>query len=187
MTATIDKLKSEIAVRGGLARPNNFLVELPSIGEVSARDMNLLCTNAVLPSKDILNIERYIGMERQQVAYGYQVAPVVLSFILTNDYAARRYFDAWRSAIVNEDYHVAAYKQSYARKVAIHQLEHAIEQGSTEVNKVRSVYGIELKDAYPSFTGDISFNNLSDAYIEMTVQLTYTNWKVIPSGRVFNI
>ena len=30
MTASIDRIKSNINQRGGIARPNNFLVELPS-------------------------------------------------------------------------------------------------------------------------------------------------------------
>ena len=46
MVASIDNLKSTISSRGGIARPNNFLVELPSLpGFSRASDpLNILCT-----------------------------------------------------------------------------------------------------------------------------------------------
>ena len=49
MTASIDRIKSTINQRGGIARPNNFLVELPSLpGFDRANDnLNILCSQMV--------------------------------------------------------------------------------------------------------------------------------------------
>ena len=44
--ASIEDLKSQISSRGGLARPNQFMVELPS-GD--SRAVNVLCTRVNLP------------------------------------------------------------------------------------------------------------------------------------------
>ena len=105
MVASIDNLKSTVASRGGIARPNNFLVELPSLpGFSRASDpLNILCTNASIPSKQILTTDRRIGMEFEKIAYGYAVDDVSLTFLLTNDYYVKRYFDRWKDFIINED------------------------------------------------------------------------------------
>jgi len=206
MTASLDKLKSTIVQRGGLARPNNFLVELPSIAGISSRDMNILCRNATLPSKQILTHDRRIGMEFEKVAYGYAVDDVSLSFLMTNDYSAREYFDAWRSVILGEDSHTVAYKNQYEKRVIIHQLANSIPSifGSASIavgpisagfsagiglpfggnlNITTPVYSVELINAFPTTIGQIDFNNDQDGLIEMTVQMSYTNWKKVPSGQ----
>ena len=67
--ASIDELKSLATRRNGLARPNQFLVELPAIGGISPSEMNILCTRASLPDKQILTADRRISMEFEKIAY----------------------------------------------------------------------------------------------------------------------
>lgn len=206
MTASLDKLKSVIANKGGLARPNNFLVELPTINGITSRDLNILCRNASLPGKQIVTHDRRIGMQFEKVAYGYAVDDVTLTFLMMNDYSVREYFDAWRSIILNEDEQTAAYKNQYEKRVVIHQLANSIPSlflsaninigpFSTNisrgiglpfggnVNITTSVYSIELINAFPTTIGQIDFNNDADGLIEMTVQMSYTNWKTVPAGQ----
>jgi hypothetical protein len=206
MASSVDQLKSTIANRGGLARPNNFLIELPSLGGSSPRDMNLLCRSATLPGKQILTTEKKVGMELEKIAYGYAVDDVTVSFLMMNDYGARKYFDNWRKLILDEDGHIANYKKEYAKRVVIHQLANSIPSlfasASISVGPISAgfsagigipfggrlditttVYSIELIDAFPTSIGEIAFNNEADAMIEMTVQLSYTNWKEVPAGQ----
>lgn len=206
MTASVDKIKSTLAQKGGIARPNNFLVELPSLAGVSSRDMNILCRTATLPGKQILTHDRRFGMQFEKIAYGYAVDDVTLSFLMTNDYAARRYFDAWRELIIDETGQIAGYKKDYAKRVVIHQLANSIPSlfvsGSINVGPVgiggsfgvanslggriditSTVYSVELIDAFPTTIGQVDFNNEQDGFIEMSVQLSYKNWKVVPAGQ----
>mgnify|MGYP007000440401 CR=1 len=53
-------------------------------------DLNLLCSNATLPGKQILTYDRVIGMERQRTAYGYAVDDTTLTFYALNDYGTRK-------------------------------------------------------------------------------------------------
>lgn len=206
MTASVDQLKSTIATKGGLARPNNFVVELPPLAGISTRDMNILCRQATLPAKQILTHDRRIGMEFEKIAYGYAVDDVSLTFLIMNDYGVKEYFDTWRSLILNEDSHTANYKEDYQKRIVIHQLANSIPSifGSASINVgpltagvsagfgnslggrvdvTTTVYSCELIDAFPTTIGEISFNNDQDAFIEMTVQMSYTNWKVLPAGQ----
>ena len=222
MTASIDRIKSNINQRGGIARPNNFLVELPSLpGFDRANDnLNILCRSATIPSKQILTTDRRIGMEFEKVAYGYAVDDVSMSFLLTNDYYVRKYFDTWNKLIVGENNQVAAYKSNYQKRVVIHQLRNSIPSSSTSItigdkatglafpffqnivnnvlnnaisntinsitgtalsqspiNATLSTYSIELIDAFPTTIGQIDFNNEQDGILELTVDMSYTNFK----------
>ena len=118
MASSIDEIKALANTKLGFARANRFLVTLPTnfggggglIGGVlgllnlggggaSGRELNILCSNATLPSKAILTNDRRIGMEFQKVAYGYAVDDVSMTFYLMNDYGVKEYFDAWRNTI----------------------------------------------------------------------------------------
>ena len=207
MASSIDRLKGEITTRGGLARPNNFMVELPSFGGVSTDTMNILCRNVTLPGKQVLTHDRLIQMEKEKVAYGYAVDDVSMTFLMLNDYSIRKYFDSWVNFIIDEDTQRAAYKDEYRRRIVVHQLANGVPQISLGANinvgpfsasksfsrgfplggkldVTRSVYSIELQDAFPTSIGEITLNNDQDGFIEMTVQISYTKWKPVPAGQV---
>ena len=187
--ASIEQLKSEISRGGGLARPNQFLVQLPS---AESRALNILCTRASLPGKQIFTHERRIGMKFERVAYTFGVDDVSLSFLLTNDYSAKVYFDNWRKKILNEETLTVNYKTEYQESVRIHQLKRPIgssldprRQFRTDINlREDTVYSVELIDAFPTTLQAIEFTNELDAIAEFTVQMSYTNFRVIerPQG-----
>ena len=188
--ASIEQLKSEISRGGGLARPNQFLVQLPS---ADSRALNILCTRASLPGKQIQIHERRINMKFEKVAYGFAVDDVSLSFLLTNDYSAKVYFDNWRKKIINEETLTVNYKTEYQESVRIHQLKRPIAPsinrggGSNRLDvniREDTVYSVELIDAFPTTLQSIEFTNDLDAIAEFTVQMSYTNFRVIekPQG-----
>jgi len=195
MVQTIDAFKSEIAASGGVSRPNLFVVQLPTIGNVSMQHMNMLCRSTNMPGKQILTYDRRIGMQTEKVAYGYAVPDVNLSFLLLNDYKAKRYFDSWRSLTINENSQIINYKSNYARSVRIFQLadvknDFLLGEGVEidQVNRLavnasdlsaRIVYGVELIDAFPTTVGGVDLNDAIDTISELGVQLSFTNWREI--------
>ena len=165
--ASIEQLKSQISKGGGLARPNQFLVELPS---ADSRALNILCTRASLPGKQILTHDRRINMQFEKVAYGFAVDDVSLSFLLTNDYSAKDYFDNWRKKILDEETLTVKYKTEYQEYVRIHQLKRPIFGINRDVNigplgfnidlniGEDTVYSVELIDAFPTTTAGVEFS-----------------------------
>ena len=101
-TQSIDALKATLSSRGGIARPNRFAIELPSLnaGGPIVKAMNVLCRSASLPGKQITTMDRRIGMEFEKIAYGYAVDDVSMTFLMTNDYAIKDYFDSWKGIII---------------------------------------------------------------------------------------
>lgn len=209
--SSIDQIKSLASSKLGFARTNQFLVELPTnfsgsggfLGSLTTLltsgiglgsgggDLNLLCSSATLPGKQILTHERRIGMEFQKVAYGYAVDDVALTFYALNDYGTRKYFDEWRKYTLNENGHIAGYKKDYAKDVKIHQLRKPIKNIGTSAGPIKiniglgggSVYSVRLKDAFPTTVQAVELNNDMDGLVQIGVQLSYTNWETTSSGQ----
>ena len=209
--ASISELKSSITFGGGLARSNQFLVTLPSLGAgipplsslgalggalssaldfLGQRNMNILCRTAQMPGKQVLTHERRIGMETQKVAYGYAVDDVTLTFMETSLLPIRKYFDTWRSLTIDEGNQTAGYKRDYQKRIVIHQLAQPVPiAGLSIANLIPatlmiSTYSVELVNAFPTTMVGAEYNNGQDGFIETTVQLSYTNWKRIPAGQL---
>tara|TARA_B100000902_G_scaffold129323_1_gene128495 strand:- start:8797 stop:9465 length:669 start_codon:yes stop_codon:yes gene_type:complete len=199
---TIDQFKSAASLKLGFARSNQFLVQLPTnlggkpgltgfagilskIGSLlGGEDMNILCSQAQLPGKRILTHERNVGAENQQVAYGYVVDQVSLTFYCMNDYGIVKYFDEWRDMTIQQIPGEAMYKKDYAKPIKIHQLRRPLAGKSISAGPIRlnlglggsSVYSVELLDAFPTTVSAIELTNELDGLVQLTVGISYTNW-----------
>lgn len=215
MANSIDEIKALANTKLGFARPNRFLVTMPTNfgggggllggilgflnlggGGASGRELNILCSNATLPAKTTLTNDRRIGMEFQKVAYGYAVDDVSMTFYLMNDYGVKEYFDAWRNTIIPEQGSSAfttSYKSEYARTISIHQLRQPLAGFSKQIGPIRfnagigggSVYSVDLLEAFPVSTSAIELNNELDGLVQLTVSFAYTNWVKSQSGQGF--
>ena len=217
--AGIDELKSLISSRGGLARSNQFLIQIPQFRTLSipglevlqgltgftlpvptindipglidnlpdSRDLDLLCKTAEIPGKQILTSPRAVGMQPELVAYGYAVPDVSMTFHLLNDYGVRKFFESWKSSIVNEETSEVGYKRDYQRDIKIHQLKRPISNKEAKKGPFdiflgpngNTVYTVILEDAFPTTIQSVALTNDLDAIAELTVQFSYTNVKVI--------
>ena len=211
MANSIEDLKALMNTKMGFARPNKFLITLPSVGVgggllngivgafsgigggASPRELNILCSNATMPAKQILTNDRRIGMEYQKVAYGYAVDDVSMTFYLMNDYGVKDYFDSWRSTILDETGQASNYKNEYAKTVTIHQLRQPLKGFSKQVGPIRfnaglgggSVYSVDLLEAFPIASSAIELNNELDGLVQLTVTFAYTNWRRASGGQNF--
>lgn len=165
--ATIDELKSVASSKLGFAQSNQFLVELPTIGQggflsgllnflppipnipgiletgqPSTREMNVLCSSVNLPGKQILTTERRFGMKYEKIGYGYSVDDVTMNFYLMNDYGLKKYIDSWMSIILNEETGEVGYKNEYAKSIKIHQLRKPQIGFSANLGPLRGNVGI---------------------------------------------
>tara|TARA_B100001173_G_C15983053_1_gene545485 strand:+ start:885 stop:1562 length:678 start_codon:yes stop_codon:yes gene_type:complete len=208
--ASIDDLKTIATTKLGFARNNQFLVQLPAIGQgtgflgflgqlfslpsipgtplatqPTTKDLNILCSTAQIPGKQILTSDRKIGMEMQKIAYGYAVPDVNLTFHLMNDYGIKTYFDAWIKTAVDEENGTVAYKNEYQKSIKIHQLRRPVKGFSKNVGPLNlnlelgggSVYVCELLEAFPTTISTIDLSNELDGMLQLSVSFSYTRWK----------
>lgn len=164
--STIEELKTISNAKLGFARNNQFMVELPKIGQgggfggflgsllplpaipgivegtPTTRDMNILCSNVSLPGKQILTTDRRVGMEMSKVAYGYAVPEVSMTFYLMNDYGVKNYFDAWVDTMLDQDAGTTKYKDKYEHPIVIHQLRRPLTGVSKNIGPLSLNLGI---------------------------------------------
>jgi hypothetical protein len=165
--SSINDLKGIISGKGGAARNNRFKVILPPINGVTSSEMDILCRDVNLPGRQILTRERTIGLQTRKVAYGFGQEDVSMTFLLLNDYGAKRYFEAWQNTAINQSTLEIGYKKDYSKKVSIFQLD----------SQNRNVYKCDLLEAFPTTMNTINLNNELDGLVEVNVQLSYTNWE----------
>ena len=188
----IDSLKSLVSRKGGLARSNLFQVVLPSIpgfNKYSTSDINILCSNVNLPGRQIMTQERLIGIKGRKMPNGFASDDVNMTFYCLNDYGIKEYFEAWQNRVINQDTYEIGYTQDYCRDVRIAQLEKGIafDLGGFNIfginvdidiyTRGKIVYECVLMDAFPTTMNAIELNNEQDGLVQLSVQLSYKNWK----------
>ena len=202
LPVSIDSLKSTINRRGGVARGNRFgvYVSHPSksinnllnfnpanllsnlvsgqginIGDFISdpRDMFLLCKSVSLPGKRISTTEATHNHNLSKKPYSAATDEVTMTFLLTNDYYIKKYFDMWQEMIIDTSGHhyKAFYKNDYCKDVTIQQLSAS--------NDVIPGYTIKLEKAYPIQVGAIELDSGSDGVLELTITWEYDNFRSV--------
>src|SRR5210317_548235 len=192
----IDKLKSTISKKGGIARANRFRViftppktsllnlNLETVisstisGNFTARnlindprDIDMLCDSVSIPGKQISTIDYQSHKQSIKIPYGTIHDDVSLSFILTNDYYMKTVFDNWINNIVDSDTYTVAYKKDITTDVLIQQLD---EQNVP-------IYGVKLEGAFPTTMNELVLSNESaDTIQRLSVSFSYDTYK--PQG-----
>ena len=178
-----DRFRAELTAGLGLATPNKYSVEFPSIVGTqkphfgSAQDFtstseerNTFCTAAGLPGKQINVTQRVLGGELRPVAFGHTMPEVQFSFYLTNTYSMRHYFQEWMECVTSQGTDTPAnvgFFGEYAKDVRVRQY----------TRDGRRVYECKLIDAFPTNISTIELNNqLQTAAHEFTVSMAYRTY-----------
>ena len=196
--ASIEELKGAVSAGSGFALAHQYMVELPALAGTSltARERNALCRVTRLPGRQILTNTREVGLMKQSMAYGYAVEPVGLSFHVLNDYKTKKYFDLWQNLVVDQNSQQISYSNQYKKPVKIYQLQKgkAFDLGERSFNifgininldfdiltKDKIIYGVELEGAFPITMNGIDLTDASaDQTVEISIDLSYKNWKRI--------
>lgn len=168
---TIYEFKSEIVAREGFARSNKFSIEIPDENSTLSKPINLLCESASIPGTQILTTEYSHIRHATKYPTGIMYEDVELTFLLTQDYYAKEFFDTWMSKIIetsNGEYYLK-YRSTYCRDVIINQLNERNEK----------IYSHKLIDAYPITVQTINLNSTSeDEIAKFNVTLTYDKYEI---------
>jgi len=239
--AGIEQLKGALISKNGIAVTNQYSVEMPTtvginnkskLSGMDPRDANILCKNVSMPGKQILTLDRQMGLFNEKVVNGFAVDDVNMTFYALNDYGIKKYFDSWRRVMIGEERlsdaalqskeastdtgqtpesienekrkteeigntrnplrkGTVAYKNDYVSPIKIHQLRKPIMRVGFDLGPLSidfdllgaSIYSVELVDAFPTTISSIELSNDADGLVEVSVQFSYTNWKVIKDER----
>jgi len=183
----IDKLKSVISGRGGVAVPNRFrVIVLPppaalskiksDKGDQITRDLEILCENCTLPGRQITTVDYQLLQQSYKIPSGFSTDEVSFSFILTNDYFAKKIFEAWAESAVDFVNYKAKYMSQYAGHIEIHQLT----KGLGADGKDKSIYSVRLDNAFPTSLAAVTLDNSAENTVQkFTVTMAYENFTIL--------
>jgi len=202
LPVSIDTMKSTINRRGGVARGNRFAVYVnhPSKSMNSLinynpatllsnlisgqgvnvadfiqdpRDLFILCTSCSIPGKRISTTEATHNHNLSKKPYSAATDEVSMTFMLTNDYYIKKYFDMWQEMIVDTsgEHYKTFYKNEYCSDVTIQQLSAS--------NDVVPGYTVKLENAYPIQVGAVELSSGSEGLMEVSITWEYDNFRSV--------
>jgi|SaaInlStandDraft_1057018.scaffolds.fasta_scaffold289357_1 hypothetical protein len=180
MNFSTDSLRGLLS-SDGLAAGNRWMVVLPPLNgkrkigggspsNYSADDLNVLCTSARIPGKQLRTIERTVGVVSSRTAVGFEPGDAAFTFYLTHDYTVRKYFQDWIDCVISRSppYDVGFFDE-YKGDILVKQLD----------KKGAHSYTSKLKDAYPVNIAEVELNNQAQtAALELTVTIAYKDYEV---------
>ena len=188
----IDKFKSTISKRGGLAPQNRFAVymAIPLIsfdpqdliaqifdqgantsgmgfGLNDPRDVSILCDSVTMPGRQIATNDLQNNMLSVKMPYAYMNDDVTISFHITNDHFMKKYFEKWFNTIIDRKNMTIKYKAQYATDIIIQQLD----------QRDVPVYTCTLRNAFPTTIASYDVSNSGENQTQrMQITFAYDDW-----------
>ena len=192
--ASIEDLKGKLTSKNGIAAANQYRVELPRFGGASSRTLDVVCKEVTMPGKQVLTLDRQMGIFQEKVANGFAIEEVTMVFHVLNDYGVKKWFDSWQKTIVADNGSMqgfVAYKNDYVKSIKIHQLRKPIARfgfdlGPLDINFDAfgsTIYSVELIEAFPTTLTSIALSNDPDGLVEVSITFSYTKWKTVKDER----
>ena len=134
----------------------------------------------ICKSFEILENNRFKFSKRdwykKNIPTGYNTEPISFSFVLTNDYYMKKFFERWIASIVDQNTYLVAHDDTYKTDVIIQALD----------RNNRPTYGVKLIEAFPLEVAAVQLdNNATDQVTKLSVTMSYTDFK--PEGAIASL
>ena len=177
---SVNKFMSKADNLGSLARKHKFTVEIiapkaltgspqkgkKNLGSVKPDTIEFLASAASLPGKSYSTTTHRMYGFGLQVPYEAIYEPVQLTFLNTNDYSPRTFFEDWMSNIARIKSYNMHYYKDYISTVMIHAYD--------DMDKKR--YSCELVESYPKSMSSIEMGWDGVEVQTFTVDIQYSWW-----------
>jgi hypothetical protein len=155
-----------------LARPNRFDVNIPiPIGLLPYREigrtLRMRCENAELPGRSISTTTMKIYGVEEKFPYQTAYNDISLTFIVGDDMAEKKFFDAWLNWINPTINYNLKYKADYAIPLTVNQYD----------VKNELSYSVTMLDTFPIAVNQLDLDWSSDGHHKLTVTFAYTSWR----------
>ena len=96
-----------------------------------------------------------------------------MTFLLTNDYYIKKYFDMWQEMIIDttHNHYKTMYKADYTSDVTIQQLSNS--------NNIIPGYTVKLENAYPIQVGAVELSEGGEGLMELSITWEYDNFRSV--------
>lgn len=139
------------------------------------RTLALQCEMAQLPGRTFATADNRVYGPVQKYPVNTTYSDMALTFICTNDFYERKFFDAWMDSIIPRDTNNVRYKKGvdgtggYTSDIGIIQFDDTIKQ----------VYAVKLINAFPTSVNEMTLDWSADGFHKLTVNFTYEYYRSI--------
>lgn len=171
MPGSINTFKSSF--KTDVARPARFDVEIPIPLKLlayrnSAQRLTMRCEVAELPSKTFETLDRKIYGPVEKQPYLTSFTDIDLTFIVSDDMAEKKIFDAWMELISPKTTFNQTYKTDYAIPITINQYD----------VQNRLSYSITLIDAFPISVNQLTLDwSNESSHHKLAVRFAFHTWE----------
>jgi hypothetical protein len=165
---SIEKLRAFFEKSGGLAANNEYMVVLtgPTGLGIKSEDLHILCQSATLPGRAIATADYETTGIPIKMPYTVLNDDVSISFLLTNDYMVKKFFEEWIDKIIDVPRSKVMYKEDYVCDIEIIQLD----------KQHKPVYTTTLINAFPIKISQVDFTDESHDVIRIAIDFAYDNY-----------
>ena len=182
--SSINRMMAQVKRSNLFSRPCFYRIEIGPPKALaghweSIRDITLNCETVSFPGLNLSTKPHKIGggLAGFEYAYERQLAPVNMSFYVSDDMQEFQFFQRWIEHIMPVDGRFNYPKGSggYTGSIKIFQCSNRID---TDVEDLPVVMSCELTDAYPKTVGDLSLGHgLKDAIHKVPITIIYNDIK----------
>lgn len=165
---SIETLKSAVKSHGGFSRSNLFRVNIFGKHILSGndpRDFTALAQSVNIPGKQIQSFAYSPYRNPVEVPTGYVNEDLNMTFVLTNDYFIKKFFDKWTQLIVDPESYLVGYPEEYRSDINIQQLG-----PDGEV-----VYEVTATEAFPKSVKGVDFTSENTQINTIDVTFSFTD------------
>lgn len=157
------------------SNPNDAITKDHAI----TRSLAMQCETAQLPGRTFATIDNRVYGPVQKYPINTTYSDMILTFVCTNDFYERKFFDAWMDSIIPRDTNNVRFKKGvdgtggYTSDISIIQFDDSIKQ----------VYATKLINAFPTSVNEMQLDWASDGYHKLTVNFTYEYYRSVNASR----
>lgn len=166
----------------GFSRLNRIAVRINPPAELARRfntsSLTYYAESVNIPGVDLLTNELYLNGPTITYPQRSDYRPgTTMTFLVDDSMSQRLFFDAWMNYISPKERGFdLRYRDDYIGKITIFQI------GETGL---RTTYGVELYEAYPTSIGDIRGNWSEQEIVRQDVNFSYRYWRNLTEGEIF--
>jgi len=140
------------------------------------KELSLLCENAEFPGKTFATHDAKVYGPIYKIPYMAQYSETNLTFLCTNQFQERAFFERWMEAILPTDTNNPRFPKSeksrYLTNIRVIKYDDTAKQ----------VFVVELQDAFPIGLSPQQVSWSDDGFMRLTVQFSYKYYKVVFQG-----
>ena len=119
----VPKLRARLSEFKGLFLPNKFnvVISTPFLGE--SESLNVLARNVNLSGETLTTFEKVDAGHPKAVVSNFSNETLSISFLLTNDMRAEKFFRNWKNLIINKRTQSVSYRQDVIGTIVVEMLD----------------------------------------------------------------